>query len=39
MKNPKSKPAPKQKLHHFIASGGKVSEFRGALSNAVANKK
>ncbi len=34
-----AKPKPKTKLHQFIASGGKPKAFKGALSNAVANKK
>jgi hypothetical protein len=28
-----------KKLHKFIATGGKPKNFKGALSNAVANKK
>lgn len=35
----KSKPKEKMKLHKFIALGGKPKAFKGALSNAVANKK
>ena len=35
----KNKPKPKIKLHKFIALGGKPKDFKGALPNAVANKK
>lgn len=35
----KNKPKEKMKLHKFIALGGKPKNFKGALSNAVANKK
>ncbi len=35
----KSKPKPKMKLHKFIALGGKPKDFKGALPNAVVNRK
>ena len=35
----KSKPKVGMKLHKFIATGGKPKSFKGAASNAVANKK
>jgi len=35
----KAKPKEGMKLHKFIALGGKPKNFKGALSNAVVNKK
>lgn len=34
-----SKPEKGMTLHHFIAVGGKPKDFKGAVENAVANKK
>ena len=34
-----SKPREKMPLHQFIATGGKPKDFKGAVKNAVANKK
>lgn len=33
------KPKEKMKLHKFISLGGKPKNFKGALKNAVSNKK
>ena len=35
----KAKPKEKVKLHKFIALGGKPKDFKGAVANAIANKK
>ena len=35
----KSKPKQGMKLHKFIALGGKPKDYKGAVANAVANKK
>lgn len=35
----KAKPKKGMSLHKFIATGGKPKDFKGALENAVANKK
>lgn len=34
-----SKPKAGMSLHKYIATGGKTKDFKGAVSNAVANKK